>query len=183
MDCETVKILILRKILSVFVPKIFNYHTLLNGPNTYSWQPNYYLLDEHQRPSEYSDISTTFIIERHSDGGELKIDFIKTIHHGGRNRPRGRFPFRRLEEEIEEENRVENINFSFNKIESAIPTIIKHLDVRDLNRMGLAAMLEIDTHENPKNLSIGTIKTILGIHTDVDLLNLETRRVLLERIT
>ncbi len=179
MDCETVKILILRKILNVFVPRIFNYHTLLNGPNIYSWQPNFHYLDEHQRPCEYSDIKTTLTIQQHSDGSELKIDFSKTTLNEVRNVPtrlRGRLP-------NDDENRPEIITFSFNKIDSAVSTIVKHLDVRDLNRIGLAAMAEISSHDNPNNMSVGTIKAILGIHADVDLLNLETRRVLLERIT
>lgn len=179
MDCETVKILVLRKILNVFVPKIFNYITILKGPDIYSWQPNYYYFKEHQRAYSQSDITFNLIVERHSDGSGLKINFIKTINNGVRNNPLRRIgiiPF-------EGENQTETITFSFNKIENAISTIIKHLTITDLNRIDLAALCEIESHDNPDNMSIGTIKEILGISSNVDLLNLETRRVLLERIT
>lgn len=189
MDCETVKILMLKKILNVFVPKIFAYNTILNGPNTYAWQPNFYFLSEHQRPSDYSGISINIVVNRHSDGSDLKIDFTKTIQREALQplaaRRGGVFPFfaGAAAGNAEEENRIERINLSFNKIESAITAIIKHLDVKDITRIALCAMSEVHSHENPENMSVGTIKKILDIHTDVDLLNLETRRVLLERIT
>jgi|ERR1035437_7056080 DNA-directed RNA polymerase subunit K/omega len=172
MDTETIKILILEKIINVFAPKITGYYIILNrGQDFYTWIPNFNYIEESFKDSN-TLIDVNIYITMDKANNFVSVRFRKVtqtenysaIRHTERQQP-------------------EIIEFIFKNTKTAIREISKLVNVAYLTKIGISAMNEIENFENPENLLIGSIKKILDINPNIDLLNLNTRKVLLEKIT
>jgi hypothetical protein len=184
MDCETVKVLILEKIFNVFAPKITGYYSVLGEHDTYTWVPNINFLPEHHREHHRDSLSDTIYIRISMDkfGNVVNVHFRKTKQVANNRVRRMRALAVLHAAELEPEPEPEIIELEFKNKQTAVREICKHTDITYLTKIGMSAIKEIKSHENPDNMSIGSIKQILDIKPGVDLNNLETRRVLIEKI-
>lgn len=170
MDSETIKKLILTKLFDELVPKLFNYWNIL-GISRSSWSPDIRQFGE----TSYRDIEINISVRENGDF--INCHFQKKTEDPNARRPR---PFRREAIAVYVPEILLDVNF--NKKETAIKEICKNVDVRYITLCGMAAISEIEIHDDIDKMSIGAIKKILGINMNVDLENLETRKVLLEII-
>ena len=54
------------------------------------------------------------------------------------------------------------------------------MNLKTIMNLGLKATKDIDFLEDENNLSVGTLRKILGISKETDINNLETRKLLIE---
>lgn len=182
MDNETAKILILEKLFDELVPKIASYNILFQeGVDCYTWFPNFHYLNERIRESGAEEIRIQVSIN--AFGKFESAHLIKTNHHEAPQHRRMRMLARAavggVVEEIPAPDVVEK---KFFKKEEAIKTISKDINLSFLIKIGMCAKREIDAYEDRENALIGSLKEVLGFNPDVDILNLETRRILTEII-
>lgn len=181
MDKETIKILLLEKILDVFAPKIIGYYFFLNNEEKgISWIPSFSLLPDHLM-NVYDNYSIRIIVHNDLCTGKLNYSFTKTIYGERRDFFRFNDPLTRHRHN----NDIivnEVFEFESNNTKDIIKKIINHVDISYLTKIAANSMKEIEQYENEDNMSIGTIKKILGIHPNIDLQNLDTRKVLTEKI-
>jgi hypothetical protein len=175
MDSDTAKELVLLKLLDEFVPKIVNCYSILSEEqDSYTWSPNFFLIEENQRMID-SDITINIHITLNKFNCFEKINFRKTKYQHNHH-------FRRIAAAAADIAPPEITEFELTNKEKSIKEICKHVDLKYLIKIGICAMNEISNHENPANFSIGSLKKILNIKSDIDITNLETRKLLLEFI-
>jgi hypothetical protein len=184
MDCETIKLLILEKLFNVFVPKLFNYYSILDSKkNEYSWGPNFNLLAEPHRINYLNTIHFTILGNKTLE--IFKIHFSKINNQQrvyNQNRRMADLYVRHVYDQPVVGNVIEeNIQLEFENKQIAIKEICKHVDLNYLIKVGMCAINEIKNHDSNDCMSIGAIKTILDINPEVNLYNLETRKILIEK--
>ena len=169
MDNRTTKEFILRRVFFEFIPNIIGNYQILS-PERDSWYPNFYLLDEYQRPSSNISISITL---------NENLKFLKCEMTIQENAHGELVAFRRLVGGVEPPL-PQTQTFLFENKNTVIKELCDILEIDFIIRLGTLAMLELNQQEDPSCFGVGTIKKILGLSPDVDLRNLETRKVLLE---
>lgn len=175
MDNETVKKLIVEKIFNVYAPKIIGYYRIMNNDIVGVWNANLWLLKENQRES----------LDKHEYHLSISMDenenFVECFFTK-QQRPELDYAqhFRRRAVEVVPPIPVLELRLKNKK--SAILQISENIDIRYAIQIGMIAITEIENYENVDNFGIGSIKKILDISPDVDLTNLETRKILTEFI-
>ncbi len=166
MDNEIIKILILEKLIDVLVPKIIGYYSILNKDCHYIWHPNNMYLEEHTRNNNrYRSVEISI---------HLNEKFIfKNLEYKHTNISTGM----RRRENIPNST----LELKSNNKSQAIQEVCKVVDIYYLTYIGMCAINEIRYLENRDNLHIGSIKEILDIDIHIDIINLNTRRLLIEK--
>lgn len=185
MDNETAKILILEKLFNELVPKIASYYLLFKEEDidSFVWYPNYFYLEERLRESNPIVFGIKVTIDKF--GQIEEINLTKTNHHEHPHQRRYRMLARAAVggavpvEPIPEPEVVEK---KFSTKEEAIKTISKDVSLLFLTKVGMCAKKEINAYEDKNNAMIGSLKEILDLSPDINILNLETRRILTEII-
>lgn len=76
---------------------------------------------------------------------------------------------------------VGEIKKTFRDKQSAINFISKQIDIDSLITIGLNLLQALEQLENVNSKHIGAIKKILGLSSNVDLINIQSRKILLEK--
>lgn len=171
MDNETIKELILEKIFDELAPKIIGCYKFISYERDF-WCPNvFYLKKCFQEPVDGIQIFLTISIDE--KGNFKNCSLQKT-----------RQRLNVLNRVVDDLNNIEHeyLNVIFDNKKTAIKEICKLLGIQEVIKIGICAIKEIESHEDCENISIGSIKKILGFNIDTDLRNLETRKILTEFI-
>ncbi len=171
MDSETVKRLILEKLFNEFIPKLIGYYRLLS-PEKDQWNPNFFLLKENIRLNT-DGYEIYFYVAINKDGFFERCTVSKI---------RVRASLGHIMLEHLQRVEPETLDFNFDNKNTAINELCRILNNSYVLKLGMCALQEIENHEVPENCSVGAIKKILGLSPNMDLNNIETRKVLLEKI-
>ena len=171
MDSNTIKESILEKIFNELAPKIIGYLRILDISRD-SWSPNFSMLEKEFQPPTHEYI-INFYVFMDKEGKFQSCTFIKRTDNVG-----GYLSI--MLGEIPAPPQIINLNFQNKKL--AIKEICENVDISCLIRIGMCAIKEIEYHESPECCSVGSVKKILGLNQNIDLANLETRKILTEFI-
>lgn len=192
MDSEEVKILILEKLFSDTIPKLISLTNFLNY-NRNNWYFNAKERLENGSFEQYFDFNFTIDEENNFSNCTVRIvvkpmNLIRKARESGFS-SMGDTEFAQLIAEAEERNaqaliakltELKDIEINFTDKNLAIKTICEHLNLKTIMNLGLKATKDIDFLEDENNLSVGTLRKILGISKETDINNLETRKLLIE---
>lgn len=180
MDCDNIKILLLTNLLNIHIPKIFGYYKIMHGDSykehNFSWSPNVYYLNENFRDLEFKFYHNTDLNSGKTETRLQKNENTYTIQQLVRYRMRA--GVEGVEDRVQEEQEI----FTYQNKTKAIKEISKKVKIDFIIKICKIASLEIESFENPNNLSIGTIKELLNISPNVNLEDLAIRDVLTEKI-
>jgi len=180
MDNETVKILILEKLFNVLMPKISSYRNILYTDSVVCWSPNLYYIEEIHRGTEEEYIENIQINFNENNCVET-ITYTKTFNNQHYDYARA-MRLAGMGRGIDVEYPIpQPITIIFNSVKIAIKEITKLTNIKFLTKITICALKEIEIMDDPNNFSIGAIKEILNIHPDLNLSDIETRKVLLEK--
>lgn len=170
MDSETVKRLILEKLFNEFIPKLIGYYKLLS-PEVNYWRPSFFILQGNAGDLSQEEYEVNLNVTTNVDRTFERCTIYRRRKMSYQQIMLGEF-----------NNVPENVlDLNFNNKNTAINELCKILDNSYVLKLGMCALQEIENHELPGNCSVGDIKKILGFNPNIDLNNLETRKVLLEK--
>lgn len=186
MDNHLIKTLLLEKLFYEFVPKLIDYYQLLYESKSfdefdYTWSPSLNCLPDSQKFFE-QQINLS-VLKNTKKNTEL-INFNIILNYAEVQRAAQRARLLRLNipnENLDIPPLIEN-KFIFTDKKNAIKKISNSLNLLDIIKITKAAENEISNFENPDNFSIGTIKKLLGINSEIDLTNISIRKTLIEKI-
>ena len=182
MDAETIKILILEKLFNDTIPKIISSDKIFH-PDRNDWR-----FFKTNNDEEVNNIITNFSISIFVDNlGNFESCGINI--HQQRRMPHNNRRLAMLaglpqfyEENNDNELELTNSNEEFNNKDLAIKKLCDNMNLKYVIHLGQSAKKELDSINSVDGMHLGTIRNILDIPKNLDITNLETRKVLLEKI-
>ena len=173
MDAETIKVLILEKLFNDTIPEIANLNKLFN-PNQNNWTFS------NNNDAEGGNVITCLAFSIYLDNfGNFELCNVSILQY---IRERGHLAM--LAGFQDNNNGVEliNSNEEFNNKDLAIKKLCDNMNLQSIIQLGHSAKKELERINSADGMHIGTIRNILDIPKNLDITNLETRKVLLEKI-
>ena len=181
MDAETIKILILEKLFNDIIPKIISSDKIFHSDRN-NW--SFFETNNDEGDNIITNLSISIFLDNLGNFESCNIN----IHQ----RRRMRHNNRRLamlaglpqfyEENNDNELELINVNEEFNNKDLAIKKICEFMNLKSVIHLVQSAKKELDSINSTDGMHIGTIRNILNIPENLDITNLETRKVLLEKI-
>jgi len=180
MDAENIKILILEKLFNDIVPKIISSEKIFN-PDRNDWM--FFKTNNDEGDNIITNFSISIFLDNigNFELCEINIHQQRRIRHNNRRLAMLAGLPQFYEENNDNELELTNSNEEFKNKNSAIKKLCDIMSLRATIDLGHSAMKELDRINSVDGMHIGTIRSILNIPQSLDITNLETRKVLLEK--
>jgi len=181
MDNEDIKILILEKLFNDTIPKIIISDRIFN-PDKNDW--SFFRNDEDEGKNIITALA--FSVSLDNSGNFKSCNIIKHQHVRMRHNNRrlallaGAMLLNNDAEPLGVE--LENSSEEFKDKNLAIKKLCKNMGLKFIMVLGQSATKELERINSADGMHVGTIKNILNLSENLDITNLETRKVLLEKL-
>lgn len=181
MDAENIKILILEKLFNDIIPKIISSEKIFN-PDRNDW--SFFKTNNDEGDNVITNFSISIFLDNLGNFESCSIN----IHQQRRIRQNirrlamlGELP-QFYEENNNNELELTNSNEEFNNKDLAIKKICELMNLKSVIHLGQSEKKQLDIINSVDGMHLGTIRNILNIPENLDITNLETRKVLLEKL-
>jgi len=181
MDAENIKILILEKLFNDIIPKLISSEKIFN-PDRNDW--SFFKTNNDEGDNIITNFSISIFLDNlgNFESCSINIHQQRRIRHNNNRRLAmiaGLPQF--YEENNDNELELINSNEEFNNKDLAIKKISEFMNLKSVIYLGQSAKKELDVIDSVDGMHLGTIRSILNIPENLDITNLETRKVLLEK--
>ena len=180
MDAETIKVLILEKLFNDIVPKIISSEKIFN-PDRNDWM--FFKTNNDEGDNIITNFSISIFVDNlgNFESCGINIHQQRRMPHNNRRLAMLAGLPQFYEENNDNELELTNSNEQFNNKDLAIKKICEFMNLKSVIHLGQSAKKQLDIINSVDGMHLGTIRNILNIPEGLDIANLETRKVLLEK--